>query len=203
MEGSSSPSFRRWHSSNGSSEIEQQQQRRYSNIHGGGTMAASDASTVVSPTSASRRRSLHYEASHAMDRLRSTFIADYPQEVLHLPDLATANHSAHNNIIINSTTTNQHLSSTISSTFSADSLDSGNNYNNGSSNSIYNTERKRQHNMPRMSHRSSEAMQLATKNSTNQQTEWAQFFWDGLGQVPAVALIAVFHLMIGIPFGVS
>ena len=201
----SSPSFRRWHSStNSSSEIEQQQQRRQSSIHGGGTIA--DAGTVVSPSSASRRRSLHYDASHAMDRLRSTFIADYPQEGLHLPDLATTNHknyAIHNN----NSTTNQHLSSTISSTFSADSLDSVNhhiiinNNTHGSNNSIYDSERQ-QHpfNLTRMSHRSSAAN---SDIKQQQQAEWAQFFRDGLGQVPAVALIAVFHLMIGIPFGVS
>jgi len=39
--------------------------------------------------------------------------------------------------------------------------------------------------------------------STTWQNDWTASFWSALGQVPAVALIAVFHLMIGIPFGVS
>lgn len=134
-----------------------------------------------------RRRAMRYDASHAMDRLRSTFIADY-QDNLNVPTLATATTLA-----------------TMSSAFSSESFDSLGTLtqscrtsNDDDDNHDHTSKRLR----TRKSHRASDAIDNGSQHHSKQQN-WTQFLLAGLGQVPAVALIAVFHLMIGIPFGVS
>jgi len=154
----------------------------------------SDNFDQMSPT---RRRSLLYDASHVMDRLRSSFIATTP------PD-STHNISAVNN-------DNPHLLPTIpalstSNTSSAD-------YSTTASWSSARQEQQQQQQETtkqqpysrRVSHQhlAKTAAAASTSASAAIRNSPIQTIQAALGQVPAIVLIGMFHLMIGIPFGVS
>jgi sulfate permease, SulP family len=105
---------------------------------------------------------LRYDASHTMDRLRSTFLAEEIQSPLDVPFLSS------------------------SEEFTSDST------------SGYTTRWASK----RKSHRVISDPANSTGESA-QRFHWGKAVKSGVGQIPAVVLIALFHLMIGIPFGVS
>lgn len=121
----------------------------------------SDEPMLAGLAASPRRKSLRYDASHTMDRLRSTFIADYP-ETLNLPALS-------------------------SSKLSYESIDSA------AGAEVKPYKKRKSHRAPKP------VCPEAQKRPTH---SWKRSLQSGLGQVPAVVLIGMFHLMIGIPFGV-
>ena len=125
-------------------------------------MQSDEPNTVTA--SPRRRSTLRYDASHTMDRLRSTFIA-----------AAEDPHHTLNNI------------PPSSSNLSFESEDEDKTASSSS-------RMRKSHRVP------STAATAATKQ--RHKKSWKKSIQSGFGQIPAVVLIGMFHLMIGIPFGV-
>ncbi|CAB9528725.1 solute carrier family 26 [Seminavis robusta] len=109
-----------------------------------------------------RRRSLQFGASHTMDRLRTTFLAESPSTLIGLlPHMGSSSDDADQELAPNQTLPQR----------------------------------------MRKSHR------VPDPSSFNAESEkrigLGKMVQNSLGQIPAIILIALFHLMIGIPFGVS
>lgn len=109
-----------------------------------------------SRSSPSRRSSLRYDASQAMDRLRSSFIADTTT----LPEPALS-------------ATEPFDSSAISAS------------------SVHRRRKTLQEHLP------------MDQNDVQKRENPSRLLQNALGQVPAILLLLIFHLMIGVPFGVS
>ena len=175
--------------------------RRMQSDDPGNSHNNSNSNSNLSGTSPRRRsRSLRYDASHAMDRLRSSFIAGHDTT-----PITNQSNSYRGEPSLNMLSPMSLSSSTMSSDLNESTAtcriaaNDNNNYNDDSERALMKRKSQRDPNSTTAPGAGGTPSSLTSRHPRH----WAQSIQAGMGQIPAIVLIGMFHLMIGIPFGVS